>query len=147
MIVETKTDTYAWKQTLEEVTLTIDLEPGTRAKDCDVKIETLHLRVRVKGKTLIDGALSHGVKQGESTWTVEDRKQLVIVLQKRLRHESWESLLAGQHVLDPITKDKMDKQMMLEKFQSENPGFDFSGAEFNGNLPANPQTFMDEVRQ
>jgi hypothetical protein len=41
----------------------------------------------------------------------------------------------------------MDKQMMLEKFQSENPGFDFSGAEFNGSLPANPSTFMDELRQ
>lgn len=146
MIVESKTDAYAWKQTLEEVTVTIELADGTRGKDCDVKIDTTHLRVRVKGEVVVDGELAHGVKASESTWTIEDRKQLVILLQKRTRHESWESLLAGQNVVDAFTKEKMDKQMMLEKFQSENPGFDFSGAEFNGSLPANPATFMDEIR-
>jgi hypothetical protein len=146
VIVETKTDAYAWKQTLEEVTVTIDVDVGTRGKDCDVKIDATHLRVRVKSKVVIDGELAHGVKSSESTWTIEDRKQLIIILQKRIRHESWESLLAGQNVVDAFTKEKMDKQMMLEKFQSENPGFDFSGAEFNGSLPANPSTFMDEIR-
>lgn len=146
VIVETKTDAYAWKQTLEEVTVTIDVDVGTRGKDCDVKIDATHLRVRVKSKVVIDGELAHGVKSTESTWTIEDRKQLIIILQKRIRHESWESLLAGQNVVDAFTKEKMDKQMMLEKFQSENPGFDFSGAEFNGSLPANPSTFMDEIR-
>lgn len=29
----------------------------------------------------------------------------------------------------------------------QNPGFDFSGAEFNGALPENPQTFMDDIKQ
>jgi hypothetical protein len=111
-----------------------------------VKIDTTHLRVRIKGRVVVDGELAHGVKASESTWTIEDRKQLVILLQKRTRHESWESLLAGQNVVDAFTKERMDKQMMLEKFQSENPGFDFSGAEFNGSLPANPSTFMDELR-
>ncbi len=147
VIVETKTPDYAWKQTIEEITVTIDVGDGTRGKDCAVKIDATHLRVAVKGRVVVDGDLAHGVKASESTWTIEDRRQLVIVLQKRIRHESWNSLLVGQHELDPHTKDKMDKQMMLEKFQSENPGFDFSGAEFNGSLPANPSTFMDELRQ
>lgn len=147
VIIETQTPDYAWKQTLEEVTVTIAVDEGTRGKDCNVKIDATHLRVVVKGRTVIDGDLCHGVKASESTWTIEDRRRLVLVLQKRLRHESWNSLLAGQHQVDPLTKDKMDKQMMLEKFQSENPGFDFSGAEFNGNLPANPSTFMDELKQ
>jgi len=35
--------------------------------------------------------------------------------------------------------------MMLEKFQEENPGFDFRGAGFNGNVP-NPREFMGEVQ-
>ena len=33
---------------------------------------------------------------------------------------------------------------MLERFQEEHPGFDFSNAEFNGSIP-NPRTFMGGV--
>jgi hypothetical protein len=29
----------------------------------------------------------------------------------------------------------LKKKMMLERFQEEHPGFDFSGADFNGNVP------------
>ena len=35
----------------------------------------------------------------------------------------------------------MKKAMILERFQQENPGFDFSGADFNGQVP-DPKTFM-----
>ncbi|CAN0027242.1 unnamed protein product [Heterosigma akashiwo] len=35
--------------------------------------------------------------------------------------------------------------MMLERFQEENPGFDFSGAEFNGMVP-DPREFMGGVK-
>ncbi|KAF1777562.1 HSP20-like chaperone [Phytophthora cactorum] len=37
------------------------------------------------------------------------------------------------------------QQMMLERFQEENPGFDFSNAEFNGAAP-DPRTFMGGVK-
>jgi hypothetical protein len=33
---------------------------------------------------------------------------------------------------------------MLERFQEENPGFDFRDATFNGEVP-NPRTFMGGV--
>jgi hypothetical protein len=33
---------------------------------------------------------------------------------------------------------------MIERFQAENPGFDFSGAEFTGNVP-DPKTFMSDL--
>ena len=33
---------------------------------------------------------------------------------------------------------------MLERFQEENPGFDFSNAQFNGQAP-NPRDFMGGV--
>jgi hypothetical protein len=33
------------------------------------------------------------------------------------------------------------KALMLERFQAEHPGFDFSGAEFSGSAP-DPRTFM-----
>ncbi|RLN93889.1 hypothetical protein BBJ28_00012938 [Nothophytophthora sp. Chile5] len=43
--------------------------------------------------------------------------------------------------LDPMAQEATKRQMMLERFQEENPGFDFSNAEFNGAAP-DPRTFM-----
>ena len=80
----------------------------------------------------------------DSFWTLEDNELIYIQLQKIKRHDSWVSVLAGQNEIDPFTKQEMDKKMMLEKFQRENPGFDFSGANFSGNLPQNPSTFGDD---
>lgn len=47
--------------------------------------------------------------------------------------------------MDAITNEEVKKQLMLERFQEENPGFDFSNAEFNGSVP-DPQTFMGGVK-
>jgi hypothetical protein len=38
----------------------------------------------------------------------------------------------------------MQRTMMLERFQEENPGFDFRDATFNGQVP-DPRTFMGGV--
>jgi hypothetical protein len=65
-----------------------------------------------------------------------------MVLQKQQKHQSWLSVVKGKDEVDTFTKDQMEKRMMLEKFQAETPGFDFSGAEFSGNLPADPANFM-----
>jgi hypothetical protein len=45
------------------------------------------------------------------------------------------------HTVDPMSEENVKKQLMLERFQQENPGFDFSGAEFSGGAP-DPKTFM-----
>jgi hypothetical protein len=119
---------------------------GTRGKDVECKITNTHLTLKARGKVLIDGDLSQSVKGPESNWTVEDRKLVVIVLQKLKAHDSWQSAIAGEETPDAVTLDKMNKQMMLEKFQNENPAFDFSGAEFNGALPADPKNFMDNLK-
>lgn len=43
-------------------------------------------------------------------------------------------------------KEQQEQQrLMLERFQAENPGFDFSGASFNGEAP-DPSTFMGGVK-
>lgn len=44
-----------------------------------------------------------------------------------------------------MAQEATKRQMMLERFQEENPGFDFSGAEFNGSAP-DPRTFMGGVK-
>ena len=66
-----------------------------------------------------------------------------IALQKQVEHTSWDSVVEGGPKLDAATKDSLDKKMLLEKFQGEHPGFDFSGAEFSGQLPENAAAFGD----
>ena len=78
----------------------------------------------------------------ESLWTISDG-MVEIALQKQKQHSSWDSVLEGGPKLDPLTKDELDKKMMLEKFQSKHPGFDFSGADFSGQLPDDPASFGD----
>ncbi|KAJ9505878.1 hypothetical protein QJQ45_017847 [Haematococcus lacustris] len=65
---------------------------------------------------------------------------LHITLQKLQQGEPWPSALRG-HEADPLTQQRDTERLMLERFQQEHPGFDFSGASFNGSVP-NPRTFM-----
>ena len=48
--------------------------------------------------------------------------------------------------IDAYTKEEVKKKLMLERFQEEHPGFDFSGAEFNGTIPS-AQEFMGGVKR
>ena len=50
---------------------------------------------------------------------------------KVLRGETWEAALMGRNVqsapegsnvVDPVTKEKIQKDLMLQRFQEENPG-------------------------
>ena len=47
--------------------------------------------------------------------------------------------------IDPFTREGEKKKMMLERFQEEHPGFDFSGAEFNGSVPE-ARDFMGGIK-
>ena len=49
-------------------------------------------------------------------------------------------------MVDSATKVEMQKELMLERFQEENPGFDFRGAQFNGSVP-DPRSFMGGIGQ
>ncbi|XP_075458033.1 nudC domain-containing protein 2 isoform X3 [Ascaphus truei] len=81
------------------------------------------------------GKLFDSTITDEGTWTLEDRKLIRIILMKSNRNAAncWASLLEGEYSADPLVQDQMQKKLTLERFQRENPGFDFSGAELSGN--------------
>ena len=84
---------------------------------------------------VISGKLQAAVTPGDMVWTVED-KTLLITLVKVLKgsNHCWPSLFEdGQFSADLWTLDQMQKQLTRERFQRENPGMDFSGAEVSGN--------------
>ncbi|XP_031545239.1 nudC domain-containing protein 2 isoform X3 [Vicugna pacos] len=85
---------------------------------------------RRSGGKLFDSTIAD-----EGTWTLEDRKMVRIVLTKTKRDAAncWTSLLESEYAADPWVQDQMQRKLTLERFQKENPGFDFSGAEISGN--------------
>ena len=139
--------------------------PGVGARDLDVKIATAKLQVGLKGNPpFLNEEFSFAVKEDESFWTLgarpprpsparrpslspaESRARdgaprraedgvLHIQCEKVKPGEAWPSALKGHQALDAVGQEESKKAMMLQRFQKENPGFDFSGADFNGQVP------------
>lgn len=128
---------YEWEQSLEECNIYITPPAGLPRELIDIRITYDHLVVGVKDTTpFIDEDIHSIVKPDESMWTYSDGV-ININLQKMKKGETWTAALkgrGGEHV-DVFTQEGEKKKMMLERFQEEHPGFDFSGAEFNGNVP------------
>lgn len=148
--VDYKTKDYSWTQTIEEVVVLVPVPITTRGRDLEVTIKNNGLRVKFKNaqNAIIDGEPYGPVKAKESIWTLEDRdketKEVRIVLQKAISHDSWKGLLKGESI-DPLTANQMDQKMMLERFQNDYPGFDFSGATFSGQIPSDPKNWLRDL--
>jgi hypothetical protein len=77
--------TYSWTQTLGDVEVNMPLNFGSRLKSRDVVVEIKkkHLKAGVRGKEpIIDGELHDEIKVEESTWTLEEGKDVIITLYK-----------------------------------------------------------------
>ena len=124
-----------WYQTLEEVFIEVQVPPGTRAQDIQCGLQSRHVALAVGGREILKGKLFDSTIADEGTWTPEDRKMVRIVLTKTKRDAAncWTSLLESDYAADPWVQDQMQRKLTLERFQKENPGFDFSGAEISGN--------------
>jgi hypothetical protein len=128
----------------------VDAPSGiTSASSIYCTITATHLTLGLRGAShpYLDEDTYSKVVVKESSWFL-DSNIIQIVLAKAHRGETWESCLRGAtHAaseVDPVTKQEIQKEMMLERFQEEHPGFDFRGAEFNGVVP-DPRTFMGGV--
>lgn len=148
---------YEWEQSMEEVILYIPAPPfPTKEVHCNILPHKVQLGkkqfVQARNQYFLDEETFGTVEVSESTWTKED-DMLVIYLAKASKGEVWDVALKGNNrgaaaapaVLDPVAKQEVQKEMMLERFQEENPGMDFRGAEFNGSVP-DPRTFMGGVK-
>lgn len=137
---------YEWKQNVEEIELRIAIEPGLGKRDLTCKLSSTHIAAHAivdgKRRTLIDHDLSNAIKPDESFWSV-DGTVLELTLQKAVEGAPWEAVFAGhENALDAHAKESEKKRLLLERFQLEHPGFDFSGAEVSGGHTPDPSTFM-----
>jgi hypothetical protein len=138
---------YEWEQSLDECNIYIRPPPGVTKQLLDIQISFTHLKVGIKGSPpFIDEDVFSTVVTEESFWTMSDG-ELNISLQKMKKGETWDCPLVGRagQAVDAFTRESERKKMMLERFQEEHPGFDFSGAEFNGSVP-DARAFMGGIK-
>ncbi|CEG45296.1 tubulin polyglutamylase, putative [Plasmopara halstedii] len=136
---------YEWEQSMEEVNIYIKPPPSITAQQIQCDITTNHVMLGLRGvkDKFLNHDLTSSVVVAESYWMLESG-ELNINLQKMKKGFIWPSVFVGHGEMDAMQQEATKQQMMLERFQEENPGFDFSNAQFNGSAP-DPRTFMGGV--
>jgi len=89
-----KTDRYTWLQTLKEVTVLIEVPKNISSKEMVVKIEEQHLKIVMRGNTLIDDELSEKIDSDNSSWFFDEEREketkiLNLMLPKKSAIMSW----------------------------------------------------------
>ncbi|OIT31926.1 PREDICTED: protein BOBBER 2-like [Nicotiana attenuata] len=94
-------ENYSWGQSLQEVTINVPVPPGTKSRFLVVEIKNNSLKVGLKGQLLIiDGEYFKSVKADECYWSLEDQKEISILLTKQNKSDWWKSLFKGGPEID-----------------------------------------------
>ncbi|KAK6474818.1 nudC domain-containing protein 2-like [Huso huso] len=144
-VIPCKTPWGLWYQTMEDVYVEVNVLPRTSAKEIKCNLGSKQISLSVKGQEMFKGKLFGSTIEDEATWTLEDKKLIRISLMKTSREAGncWTSLLEGEYCADPLVQEQMQKKLTLERFQRENPGFDFSGADISGNYAGGGPDFSN----
>uniref|UniRef100_A0A8D8RAM9 NudC domain-containing protein 2 n=1 Tax=Cacopsylla melanoneura TaxID=428564 RepID=A0A8D8RAM9_9HEMI len=134
-VVKCPTPWGHWWQTLDEVFVEVIPNSPVRSKEVSIKCTNTEISCAIANKEMFKGKLFDVVHGNEIIWTLENKGTLLnIVLPKaefKGKEQIWPSLFVNSgenYSADATIFHEMKKKMDLEKFQIENPGFDFSRA-------------------
>jgi hypothetical protein len=145
---------YRFQQSVDELTLTVPLACRTRASRVAVRTNRTSLSISVlfpdseTWHSVLFGQLCGAIKAEETLWTLHsasdgsDTSELHIQLTKAERGKTWPGVLVGSESHSAADEDS--RKMILQRFQEEHPGFDFSNAQLNGQ-PPDPSQFMGGI--
>jgi hypothetical protein len=99
------TPPYTFKQSLQDLTISIEVPEGIRAKLLDVNLSkrNIHAAIRSTGQVLISGPLFNDINLDESSWSVIDGIELSISLEKVNQQEWWPHIVTTDPKID-VTK-------------------------------------------
>lgn len=136
---------YEWDQTLSEVNVYVPVPPGVRGRDLAVAVERRRLAFGLRGNPpFLDGALFAPARAGDSLWTLEDGV-LHVTLAKAEPGQAWPCVIEGHGGLSEEARREDAQRLLLERFQHEHPGFDFSAATVNGDDVPDARTFLGGI--
>ncbi|WCJ26957.1 Nuclear migration protein nudC [Euphorbia peplus] len=94
-------DDHSWTQTIQELTVSIPVPPGTKSRDIVCEIKKKSVKVGLKGQApILDGELFETIKVDDCFWNLEDQKLISILMTKVDRMNWWKSLLKGGPEID-----------------------------------------------
>ncbi|GAA5945624.1 hypothetical protein JCM1841_002467 [Sporobolomyces salmonicolor] len=92
---------YRWRQTLSDLTISIPVPSGTRSKQLDIQIKKQFIKVAIKGgETILEGEMPKEVKVDESTWTLDDSREVTISLEKLNQQTWWPHIVTSAPKID-----------------------------------------------
>ncbi|CAI5703019.1 hypothetical protein KXD40_003998 [Peronospora effusa] len=139
--------TFTWTQTLEEVSIQMELVQGTQAKDLDCRITSTHLYVALKSNTtkpLLEGEFPEQIRVDESIWSLESNHTLLILLEKT-KPTWWASALKGEPEIDT---NQVDSRRSIYEYDEVTQGairkavYDQRQYQSNGRVPLTPEEQM-----
>lgn len=125
---------YSWTQTLQEVEIRVPFRLGfaLKSRDVEVKVEKTKLYIGIKGHpAVINGNLRAPIKVETSAWVLEDKKDVVLTLEKVKDMEWWDRLI------------DTDPEINVKKVQPENSKL----SDLDGETRAMVEKMMFDQRQ
>ena len=70
---------YSWRQTLQDVSVSIPVPAGTKSKELIVVIKKKQIIVQIKAtkESLLEGELTKEIKLDDSTWTLGQLNRII----------------------------------------------------------------------
>ena len=107
---------YYWTQSLQDLTIYVDVPVGCRGKDIKCFIEPKKLYLSANGEMLIDGFFEEAIRVDESMWTLNiaanSIPQVVITLDKG-RKTWWKHIIQGHPEIDT---NKVDSSQKIDEY-------------------------------
>jgi len=117
-------DNYKWTQTKDDVTVTVPIPKGTKARDiaCEIKPTVLKLQLKASPTPLISGELYDRVVTDDSTWSIDGETLEIVLTKIPIDDEKkcwWKSVIKGHPEIDTelIEASKFLDESLLKKIK------------------------------
>jgi len=137
-----KCKNYTWVQTqIEQFEMFIPIDQSAKGSEIKVTYDSKHLKVIVKGETLVDGELFAPINGETFFWTVDSNKHgkyISITFEKINRMQWWDYVIKGDDILslskinpeasklsdcDPSIRPEIEKMMIENSMKLQGKPF------------------------